>query len=133
MTTAMAVANRQPSASHKVSGHEASLLAGSPPAGTRNESAYPEAVGGSAGTGTIVAKMNKALDEVRTVESRKVDQEGHEPLRRSRAGASHKRKENLTSLQKFRLRDLLRLKMTTLVLPLGRIRTAADGRCRKLK
>jgi hypothetical protein len=36
----------------------------------------------------VVAKMNKALDEVRAAESRKMAQDGHEPLLKNPAGAS---------------------------------------------
>src|SRR5664280_2825182 len=61
----------------------------------------------------IVAKMNKALDEVRAAESRKMAQEGHEPLLKKSRWCVLKRKENLTSQQKFRLRDLLRYNLQT--------------------
>src|SRR5205823_6397094 len=61
----------------------------------------------------IVAKMNKALDEVRAAESRKMAQEGHPPLLSKSRWCVLKRKENLTSQQKFRLRDLLRYNLQT--------------------
>jgi transposase len=61
----------------------------------------------------IVAKMNKALDEVRAAESRKMAQEGHPPLLKKSRWCVLKRKENLTSQQKFRLRDLLRYNLQT--------------------
>ena len=61
----------------------------------------------------IVVKMNKALDEVHTAESRKVAQEGHESLMKKSRWCVLKRKENLTSQQKFRLRDLLRYNLQT--------------------
>ena len=61
----------------------------------------------------IVAKMNKALDEVRAAESRKMPQEGHEPLLKKSRWCVLKRKENLTSQQKIRLRDLLRYNLQT--------------------
>ena len=61
----------------------------------------------------IVAKMNKALDEVRADESRKMAHEGHEPLLKKSRWCVLKRKENLTSQQKFRLRDLLRYNLQT--------------------
>jgi transposase len=57
--------------------------------------------------------MNKALDEVRAAESRKMAQEGHEPLLKKSRWCVLKRKENLTSQQKFRLRDLLRYNLQT--------------------
>jgi transposase len=53
----------------------------------------------------IVAKMNKALDEVRAAESRKMAQEGHPPLLKKSRWCVLKRKQNLTPQQKFRLRD----------------------------
>jgi len=56
----------------------------------------------------IVAKMNKALDEVRAAETRKMALEGHEPLLKKSRWCVLKRKENLTSKQQLRLRDLLR-------------------------
>jgi transposase len=55
----------------------------------------------------IVAKMNKALDEVRAAESRKMAQEGHEPMLKKSRWCVLKRKENLTSQQSLRLRDLV--------------------------
>jgi len=61
----------------------------------------------------IVAKMNQALDDVRAAESRKMAQEGHEPLLRKSRWCVLKRKENLTTPQKFRLRDLLRYNLKT--------------------
>ena len=45
----------------------------------------------------IVAKMNQALDDVRAAESRKMAQEGHEPLLRKSRWCVLKRKENLTT------------------------------------
>ena len=61
----------------------------------------------------IVAKMNEALDDVRAAESRKMAQEGHEPLLKKSRWCVLKRKENLTTQQKFRLRDLLRYNLRT--------------------
>jgi transposase len=61
----------------------------------------------------IVAKMNKALDEVRAAESRRIALEGHEPLLKNSRWCILKRKENLTSQQKIRLRDLLRYNLQT--------------------
>jgi transposase len=61
----------------------------------------------------IVAKMNAALDEVRAAESRKMAQDGHEPLLKKSRWCILKRKANLTSQQKFRLRDLLRYNLQT--------------------
>jgi transposase len=61
----------------------------------------------------IVAKMNQAVDDVRAAESRKMAQEGHEPLLKKSRWCVLKRKENLTSQQRFRLRDLLRYNLKT--------------------
>jgi transposase len=61
----------------------------------------------------VVAKMNKALDEVRAAESRKMAQDGHEPLLKKSRWCVLKRRENLTSQQKIRLRDLLRYNLQT--------------------
>ena len=60
----------------------------------------------------IVAKMNKALDEVRASETRRVSKDGFQPLKKSR-WCLLKRKQNLTSQQKIRLRDLLRYNLQT--------------------
>jgi transposase len=61
----------------------------------------------------IVAKMNTALDEVRAGEARKLVQDGHEPLLKKTRWCVLKRKENLTTKQSFRLRDLLRYNLRT--------------------
>jgi len=61
----------------------------------------------------IVAKMNQALDDVRAGEARTMAQEGHEPLLKKSRWCVLKRKENLTSSQKIRLRDLLRYNLQT--------------------
>jgi transposase len=57
--------------------------------------------------------MNKALDEVRAAEARKMAQDGHQPLLKKTRWCVLKRKENLTLQQKFRLRDLLRYNLQT--------------------
>lgn len=61
----------------------------------------------------IVARMNKALDEVRAAEARQMAREGHEPLLKKTRWCILKRKDNLTPQQKFRLRDLLRYNLRT--------------------
>ena len=61
----------------------------------------------------VVAKMNKALDEVRAAEARRMAQEGRPPLLKKSRWCVLKRKENLTSQQEFRLRDLLRYNLQT--------------------
>ena len=57
--------------------------------------------------------MNKALDEVRAAESRRMAHDGHPPLLSKSRWCVLKRKENLTPKQKFRLRDLLRYNLQT--------------------
>ena len=61
----------------------------------------------------IVAKMNKALDEVRAAEARKMYAAGHEPLLKKTRWCLLKRKANLTTTQRFRLRDLLHYNLGT--------------------
>ena len=61
----------------------------------------------------IVAKMNDALDEVRAGEARKMHAAGHEPLLKKTRWCLLKRKANLTTSQRFRLRDLLRCNLGT--------------------
>jgi transposase len=61
----------------------------------------------------IVAKMNKALDEVRAAEAREMARDGHEPLLKKTRWCVLKRKHNLTPQQQFRLRDLLRYNLRT--------------------
>ncbi len=61
----------------------------------------------------IVAKMNEALDEVRAEEARSMAREGHEPLLKKTRWCILKRRQNLTSKQRFRLRDLLRYNLRT--------------------
>jgi len=61
----------------------------------------------------IVAKMNKALDEVRAAEARHMAAAGHEPLLKKTRWCLLKRKQNLTREQRFRLRDLLHFNLKT--------------------
>src|SRR6516162_8900083 len=56
----------------------------------------------------IVAKMNKALDEVRAGESRRMALDGLAPVLKKSRWLLLKRQENLKDEQRFRLRDLLR-------------------------
>src|ERR1700724_2170097 len=49
----------------------------------------------------IVAKMNKALDEIRAGESRRMASEGYEPVLKKSRWLLLKRKQNLTPQQKF--------------------------------
>ncbi|MGC1295810.1 MAG: ISL3 family transposase [Alloacidobacterium sp.] len=61
----------------------------------------------------IVAKMNKALDEIRAGESRRMASEGRLPLLKKSRWLLLKREENLKIEQRFRLRDLLRYNLKT--------------------
>ena len=61
----------------------------------------------------IVAKMNKALDEVRAEESRRMQREGCMPVLKKSRWLLLKREENLKTEQRFRLRDLLRYNLKT--------------------
>ncbi|MCU1233701.1 MAG: transposase, family protein [Candidatus Solibacter sp.] len=61
----------------------------------------------------IVAKMNKALDEVRAGESRRMESEGRTPLLKKSRWLLLKREEDLKEEQRFRLRDLLRYNLKT--------------------
>jgi transposase len=61
----------------------------------------------------IVAKMNKALDEVRAGESRRMAREGYAPVLKKSRWLLLKRGDNLKSEQRFRLRDLLRYNLKT--------------------
>lgn len=61
----------------------------------------------------IAAKMNDALDDVRAAEARRMSEAGHEPLLKKTRWFLLKRKDNLTSQQRFRLRDLLSYNLRT--------------------
>ena len=61
----------------------------------------------------IVAKMNKALDEVRAGEPRRLAHDGYEPVLKRTRWCVLKRKTNLTGKQLFRLRELLRYNLKT--------------------
>jgi len=61
----------------------------------------------------IVAKMNKALDEVRAGEARRLAQDGYEPVLKRTLWCVLKRKTNLRGKQRFRLRELLRYNLKT--------------------
>jgi transposase len=56
----------------------------------------------------IVAKMNKAIDEVRAEEARRIKREGGEPILKHGRWCLLKRPENLTDRQRLKLADLLR-------------------------
>jgi transposase len=61
----------------------------------------------------IVAKMNKALDEIRAEEARHMKREGRDPVLRKSRWLLLKRGDNLADEQHFRLRDLLRYNLKT--------------------
>ena len=61
----------------------------------------------------IVAKMNKALDEVRAGESRRLARDGFIPVLKKSRWLLLTRQENLQTEQRFRLRDLLRYNLKT--------------------
>ena len=57
--------------------------------------------------------MNKALDEMRAGEARRLAQDGYEPVLKRTRWCVLKRKTNLTGRQRFRLRELLRYNLKT--------------------
>ena len=61
----------------------------------------------------VVAKMNKALDEVRAGESRRMASDGGTPLLKKSRWPLLKREENLKEEQRFRQRELLRYNLKT--------------------
>jgi transposase len=61
----------------------------------------------------IVAKMNKAIDEVRADETRRMTRDGYEPVLKKSRWCLLKRQENLTDKQRLRLRDLLQYNLRT--------------------
>ena len=61
----------------------------------------------------IVAKMNDALNDVRAAESRRLVQDGYEPVLAKTRWCVLKSKENLTDPQRVRLSDLLKYNLQT--------------------
>jgi transposase len=61
----------------------------------------------------IVAKMNKALDEVRAGEARKIAADGGQPVLKRSRWCLLKRRGNLTGNQQGRLRELMRYNLRT--------------------
>lgn len=61
----------------------------------------------------IVAKMNDALNDVRSSEARKLVADGYEPVLAKSRWCVLKRKENLTNNQRIRLRDILKYNLQT--------------------
>ena len=62
----------------------------------------------------IVARLNKALDEVRAEEHRKMKMEGYEPLLTKARWLLLKRFENLTEKQEVKLRDLVQYNLRSI-------------------
>jgi transposase len=56
----------------------------------------------------VMSRMNKAIDEVRARESRRLAREGYEPVLKHSRWCLLKRKENLTEKQAVKLSELLR-------------------------
>jgi len=56
----------------------------------------------------IVAKVNKALDDIRAGEARRMKRDGYEPVLPKSRWCLLKRPENLTAQQKLKLKDLVR-------------------------
>ena len=56
----------------------------------------------------MVAKVNKALDDVRSAEARRMKGDGYEPVLTKSRWCLLKRPENLTVEQKLKLKDLVR-------------------------
>ena len=56
----------------------------------------------------IVAKLNKALDEIRASEAKQLARQGYEPILKRSRWCLLKREENLTESQQTKLSDLLR-------------------------
>jgi transposase len=61
----------------------------------------------------IVAKMNKAIDEVRAKEVKQLQQQGREPVLTRARWCVLKHRENLTSKQETKLADLLKYNLRT--------------------
>jgi transposase len=61
----------------------------------------------------IVAKMNKALDEVRAEEARRMKTDGRDPVLKKSRWLLLKRGERLRDDQRFRLRDILQYNLKT--------------------
>jgi transposase len=61
----------------------------------------------------IVATLNKALDQVRASEAKRLKAEGYEPHLHRTRWCFLKRKQNLTAKQRVRLRQVLRYDLTT--------------------
>ena len=56
----------------------------------------------------IVANLNKAIDEVRAEETKRLNEEGYEPILKHTRWCFLKREKNLTNKQNLKLRDILK-------------------------
>jgi transposase len=61
----------------------------------------------------VVAAINKAIDEVRAAEARRMAQDGYEPVLKKTRWCVLKRRKNLTGKQRGRLRELLKYNLQT--------------------
>jgi len=62
----------------------------------------------------VVAKMNKAIDEVRAAEAKQLERDGYEPVLKNSRWCLLKRKENLTENQVVKLSELLQYNLRSL-------------------
>jgi transposase len=61
----------------------------------------------------VVASINKAIDEVRASEARRMEQDGYEPVLKKTRWSVLKRRHNLTGKQRGRLKELLKYNLKT--------------------
>jgi transposase len=61
----------------------------------------------------LVARLNKAVDEVRAAEARRLKADGYEPVLKHSRWCLLKRRENLTGQQTVKLRELLQYNLRT--------------------
>lgn len=61
----------------------------------------------------VMAQMNKAIDEVRAAEAKRLVADGHEPVLKHSRWVLLKRPENLTEKQTAKLKELLRYNLTS--------------------
>ncbi len=62
----------------------------------------------------IMAKMNKAIDEVRAAEAKRLERDGYEPVLKNSRWCLLKRKENLTEKQAVKLSELLQYNLQSI-------------------
>jgi len=61
----------------------------------------------------VMARMNKAIDEVRASEARRMKQDGYEPILKHSRWCLLKRRTNLTNKQTVKLRELVQYNLAT--------------------